>query len=435
MAADHFNLNRALHTVGIAAVAAFTLGMVALVWYILTQIPQGVSTARILVFSVIVFLILGVGVEMVAVGWLRRHVLGPLVAAEGMATQVARGDLSLPQVDPSIERTRAGRLITSVLAMVQALRNLTGAIQSTSAEATSMAAEISASTQEMSASTEEVAGTCGDLTNRATKQAALVRATADDAALILEIAEKLAAGALEAAERNAALARLASSHRDQLNASTAELARLTEEVERGAAEAEALAESSTEIEKFVAQTKAIATQTHMLALNAAIEAARAGGEGRGFAVVADEVRKLAGQAGHAATSTSDTVQSVLARVESARQRLLRLGQGGVAARDAAQSAVDGLTRVAAEAEANDGWTRQISDSAGEVQKLIEGIAGRMNQVSLGTEEFAAAAEQIAASAQELSASTQEIASSATHLGDAAERLTGAVSSFRLDGKR
>ena len=169
----------------------------------------------------------------------------------------------------------------------------------------------------------------------------------------------------------------------------------------------------------------------MLALNASIEAARAGEEGKGFSVVAEEVRKLAGQAAQAAASTSVTVETVLERVQSARERLLRLGQGGVAARDAAHAAAEGLMNVAAEADENDQWTRRISTSADEVRGLIEGIAGRMREVSAGTEDYAAAAEEIAAAAQELNASTEEISSSAGHLAEAAEKLTGAVGGFRL----
>jgi uncharacterized surface protein with fasciclin (FAS1) repeats len=64
--------------------------------------------------------------------------------------------------------------------------------------------------------------------------------------------------------------------------------------------------------------------------------------------------------------------------------------------------------------------------------LVEGIAGRMREVSAGTEDYAAAAQEIAAAAQQLNASTQEISSSAGHLADAAERLLGATGKFTLE---
>jgi methyl-accepting chemotaxis protein len=430
MAAERLRFIRSLHHLGIFAMSGLTIGVVILLWVVATRLSAGTPTLKIVVLGTLGFLAVAIVIERLVVGWLSRHVLIPVGSAATVASRVAQGDLTVPDLTGRAGAARVDGLTIAITGMVTELRALVGTIRSNAADAATMAEEISSSTQEMSASTQEVSGTCNDLTERATRQAALVRETADDAGKILAIAVELAASAGESAERNAALARLARSHRDQLDTSSTELRRLAEEVEKGASEAMALATASAEIEKFVTQTKAIARQTHMLALNAGIEAARAGAEGRGFAVVAEEVRKLAGQAAQAATSTSETVRNVQSRVEIARDRLLRLARGGEAARDAAHTAAEGLSRVANEAEQNDEWTRQIFRSAGEVRGLIEGISGRMNEVSGGTEDVAAAAQQIAASAQELSASTAEIASSADHLATAAQQLNAAVSRFK-----
>ena len=433
MASDHLNLTRALHRAGALTALALGAAIAGILWLLAARAAPGdasVIRAIILPAALIALVVFAVA-ELVVVGWLRRQVVEPLATAERVAARVARGDLTAAGLARQNGRGVGGQLMTSVAGMVNALRTLTGAMQNASGDAAAMAQEIAASTEQMSASTQEVASTTGDLTERANQQALIVRAAADDAGKILTISQELAAGAVQAADRNASLARVARSHKQRLDASTTELGRLAGEVEAGAAEAEALAAASEEIGKFVTQTKAIAKQTHMLALNASIEAARAGEEGKGFSVVAEEVRKLANQAAHAAASTSATVQTVLERVQTARERLLRLGQGGMMARDAAHAAAEGLMHVAAEADENDQWTRRISTSADEVRGLIEGIAGRMREVSAGTEDYAAAAEEIAAAAQQLNASTEEISSSAGHLAEAAEKLTSAVGGFRL----
>ncbi|HSB55188.1 MAG TPA: methyl-accepting chemotaxis protein [Gemmatimonadales bacterium] len=376
------------------------------------------------------YLILAALIIIFTVSWLRRNILRPLGNTIVVASRVAEGDLTV-----SLSSAGAGdanSMTQAVGLMVSQLRTLVAAIRTSAQEAAAMAQEISSSTQEMSASTEEVSGTCNDLTDRATKQAAVVRAAAQDGDRILQIAQTLAVSAGEAADRNAALARLARDHRDELDASSSELQRLAEEIEKGAEEAAALAAASEEIEKFVTQTKAIARQTHMLALNAGIEAARAGEEGKGFAVVAEEVRKLAGQAAQAATQTSETVQLVQERVATARDRLLRLARGGQAARATAHKAAEGLARVADEAHQTDEWGRQISKSSGEVRSLIEGIALRMAEVSSGTEDVAAAAQEIAASAEELSASTEQVAGSAHALSETAQGLFGRVGTFKVE---
>src|SRR5881409_1837888 len=362
---------------------------------------------------------------------LNKRITEPVKAAGAIASRVAGGDLSVTVVTERTEAAEVGDLLSSVHTMVVALRRLVGAIRTAADEAAAMATEISASTEQMSASTGEMSTTCQDLTRRAAEQAQLVRAAADDAAKILQIATILAAGAEDSVRRNTAVTDVARRNKEVLDQSTAQLAKLAEEVERGAAEAEALARASSEIQKFVTQTKAVATQTNMLALNAAIEAARAGPQGRGFAVVADEVRKLASVAAVGATETADTVRGVLARVQATRDRLAQLAQGTGVARDAAQTAAQGLGTVAAEAQANDVWGREIAKMAGEMRALVEEISARLGSVAQGTETLLASAQEIAASSEEQSASTEEIASSANQLAEAADKLTGAVKSFRL----
>ncbi len=365
--------------------------------------------------------------------WLIRLVILPSAVAEEVAVKVSQGDLSQSTQGALGDQVMSNPLVRAIGAMVTTLQRLVGAIQGASGETATLAQQIAASTQQMTASTHEIAGTTGELTERAMAQADLIRSAADDASKILDITKQLDDGSTEAADRNTALARMAKDHKLQLDESSTGLTLLTEEVDRGVAEAEALAGSSKEIEKFVTQAKVIAKRTHMLALNAAIEAARAGEEGRGFSVVADEIRKLAGQAAQSATLTAETVIEVQQHVDNARQRLLKLAEGGMAARDAAHGAADGLERLADQAAASDEWTQAISQSADNVRSLVAGIADQLQQVSHGTEDVAAAAQQIAAAAQQLNASTEEVAGSASHLAGAAEKLTSAAGDFRVSG--
>lgn len=388
-------------------------------------VQRYVWLAAVVVFVLTVALMLWVG------RWLNFQVAAPVRVAGGIATRVASGDLTEADATGGVESGEVGDLMSAVRRMVAALRRLVGTIHGAADESAAMAAQISAATQQMSASTQEMTATTQDLTKRTAEQAHLVRASADDAGRILHIATALAGGAADSVRRSADLTAMARHHKGVLDQSVAQLAKLAEDVERGAQEAETLAASSAEIQRFVGQAKAVATQTNMLALNAAIEAARAGPQGRGFAVVADEVRKLASLAAAAATETADTVRGVLTSVVATRDRLHRLAQTGAVAREAAHSAAQGLASVAGEAEANDAWSQEIASSATEVRRLVDEIASRLGSVAHGTDGLLASAQEIAASSEQQAASTQEIASSANQLAEAADKLQGAVKSFRL----
>ena len=408
-------LARRLRLAGLAIVVILT----AVVWVELVYGPAWPFAVRIGGFVLVALITV-----LVIDRWFDRTVVRPLGATEAIAVRVSRGDLRV--TDSQIGAVGGGPLTDSIRLMVYELGRLVEAVRTAAVESAGLSAEISEATQQVMASTEEVAGTTSDLTDRAINQAALVRRVADDSARILSIAQEVASGASGTAERNAELAALARTHQERLGQTATALDGLSEEVDRGTSEAESLAQASQEIERLLVQSRAIAKQTRVLALNASIEAARAGEQGHGFSTVADEVRKLASQAAHTANATSDTLRNIVDRVRSTRERMVRLGQSGMQARDAAVAAVKGLQSVAREAEGIDEWTRGVSRAAAEVRTLIEAIASRTAELASSVEGHAAAAEEIAAAAQELNAATEEITASSNQLARAGERLTEAV---------
>src|SRR5882762_2416972 len=163
-------------------------------WWVVFRQPKAAAyaaarttAANIVLWTVVLF---GAALALLFGFWrrLNQRVTLPVKAAGAIASRVAGGDLSVTVVAERTGTAEVGDLLSSVHTMVVALRRLVGAIRTAADEAAAMATEISASTEEMSASTEEMSATCQDLTKRAADQAQLVRAAADDAAKILQIA-------------------------------------------------------------------------------------------------------------------------------------------------------------------------------------------------------------------------------------------------------
>jgi methyl-accepting chemotaxis protein len=162
--------------------------------------------------------------------------------------------------------------------------------------------------------------------------------------------------------------------------------------------------SAKKIGDITAMIDGIAFQTNILALNAAVEAARAGAEGRGFAVVANEVRSLAQHSAAAAKEIKVLITESHGAIESG---------AGIAS-------------------AAGGTMRQILDRVQQVADLLAAIDSASSEQAEGIAQVRRAIAEMDQATQQNAAMVEQAAAAAETMRAQAERLTGVVSTFRVE---
>ena len=153
-------------------------------------------------------------------------------------------------------------------------------------------------------------------------------------------------------------------------------------------------EISNQIEAIATSIEEIASQTSLLALNASIEAARAGDAGRGFAVVADQISKLATDSAQAVVNAKTLIGKTVEEVDK--------GNAVTA------TAVEGFNRIIGNLELFAQAAKGASESSVAQAKSLAQVEEGIEQISLVTQQNAAASEECSAVSEELAARATEL---------------------------
>ncbi|MCJ2126024.1 methyl-accepting chemotaxis protein [Methylobacterium sp. J-077] len=175
---------------------------------------------------------------------------------------------------------------------------------------------------------------------------------------------------------------------------------------------QALSDGAHRVGEVVSLISSIADQTNLLALNATIEAARAGEAGRGFAVVATEVKALAAQTGRATAE----IAAQIAQIQGSTGEAVR-AIDGIAGRIREISGM--ATAIAAAVEEQGAATREIVRNVTQAATGTEAVTANVNGVAGAAEVTGNAAGQVLDSASEM-------ARQAAQLGEEVERFLATV---------
>jgi methyl-accepting chemotaxis protein len=306
----------------------------------------------------------------------RRLVSLPLEEAAKASERFAAGDLSVRIGTTGRRRNdEIGRLMQSVDGVGEGLARIVSQVRSASAD--------------MSHGTAKIASGSGDIAARVATQASSLEETA---ASMEQLTSTVQQNAGHAAQANTLVSNASAAAVDGGRA-----------VERVVSTMGEISQSSKKIADITSVIEGIAFQTNILALNAAVEAARAGEHGRGFAVVASEVRALAQRSAAAAKEIDGLIAASTAQVESGY-------------------------RIAEEASVT---MRGIVERVGQVQTIIGEISVASREQSGGIEQVNLAVTQIGEATQQNAALVVEAERAAEELREQADRLSDAVSVFKL----
>jgi methyl-accepting chemotaxis protein len=364
-----------------------------------TQLQTRIDHAeRLLAFYIVLTLLVLCLLGYLAGGMYYSVLQSIRVFADG-ANRLASGDLRARfDLEGSDELHEAAHRFN---AMADAIRNLLGRVQQSTAQLRSTARNLTDASQHM-------AGSASAQSDSASCMAAAVEEMTSSI-------DNIASSASQAQNASQESDRVAAQGGELVSHVVNEVRRIADTVRASANAVAGLGQQSAQISAIVGTIKEIADQTNLLALNAAIEAARAGESGRGFAVVADEVRKLAERT----TKSTQEITDMIATIQTGTAQAVTRMQEGVEHVEAGVEQAQRAGAVIADAQQH---SRHVAGAVEEISGALREQASSSFDLAQNVENIARMAESTTATARGNSRTAEDLLQLAEHLNQEVERF-------------
>ena len=341
-----------------------------------------------------------------------QSVTKPIVALEQHASELAKGNLKMPDVAITTE-DEVGSLGRAFNDMSKNLRNVITKMANTANQVAAASEQLTASAQQSADTSVHVAESVGDVSNNMNQQLDDINAAKENVDVVFGDIEQMSEKTKVVTQASDDMATAAQHGQELMNVAVTKMRNIEKSVTTSAEVVRKLGENSQQIGQIVEAISAIAEQTNLLALNAAIEAARAGEHGRGFAVVSEEVRKLASES----QTSADQIREKILSIQNDTNNAVESMQGGT---NDVKEGTEAIREVGEQFE-------HIMQRIEGIKQHMAGIGTSMKKVSDGASEIVRAVDSI----DDVSASNEEIAAASQALSNLAGEMQEAVGKFKI----
>ncbi|MBF0242363.1 MAG: methyl-accepting chemotaxis protein [Desulfamplus sp.] len=348
--------------------------------------------------------------------FIAKRISRPVVETSLMLKEIAQGEGDLTKRIVVKTKDEAGELAHWFNQFVERLQQMILQIKDNSALLTANAQEMSSISNQMSNNAESIFSKI-NMANRSSEE---MNSNIQSVASAMEQNTtniNMVAGATE--EMNSTINEIAknTSHANKItNDAVKQSAMAKKNVDR-------LNELARQIGKITEVITEISEQTNLLALNATIEAARAGEAGKGFAVVASEIKTLAKQTAEATISINEQIKLIQSSTELAGDNIHNISKIVVNVNDV-------ISGIAGAIEEQSATTNEISNNVSQSSDGISEINQNLSQTSAAAAEITNQVADINSSASKMAESSTKVNENAVKLSDLASSLNEMVNRFK-----